>query len=75
MKFKIFGQKEKTKQLYLKFEQESDGVAIVACDEKGRARRAGYLLKLRNDGTLEKFYAVNNSFGFQLNDKGAIKNR
>lgn len=58
---------------WLALRQQGDGVVVHVVDEKGEHIEAGNLIKFRNDGGMERLGGVNDALGFQLDERGRIK--
>lgn len=59
--------------VFLKLEQDGNGISVVACDSKGNHREAGYLVRFNPDGTLMRWTSVESGLGFSLNCEGQIE--
>lgn len=73
MKLEVFGnKKEKEKVGYLKLEKYDNEIRLRVCDSSGGPLPCGVLLTITEDKTVLRARAVNESFGFNLDDKGRI---
>ena len=80
MRLKVFNENNGTKieepvNLKLITSVFSDGINVVAVDDKGVPIPSGNILKILNDGTFELHTSVNERLGFKLDSAGRIKKR
>lgn len=69
---RVWGEAEKTKEVFLCAKNTSDGVIIYAVDGQGNAIPSGNILIIESRG-ITRFTAVNPSLGFDLDSNGRLK--
>jgi hypothetical protein len=69
MKLKVYEEKKKNQEVFIKLEQDNDEIDIIASDDKGNRSIIAYLTA---DGTLKLCNCICRDFGFNLNSDGSI---
>lgn len=70
MKFKVYdGPKNKLEVLYLKLEEEDDGVCLKAVDASGKPYGSGKIVKITKDGRLYLCTGVADNLGLVTDSK------
>jgi len=73
MKFKIYKPKEEKEEIFFKLEQERDSIKLVAVDEEGKVISDGYILRIKTNGRIYLYPAINEKTGLSLDEEGRIK--
>jgi hypothetical protein len=50
-----------------------EGVCVVLVDRDGNRIPAGFVMKLKDNGSVKFMHGVNSNFGLQLDEKGQIE--
>jgi hypothetical protein len=63
---------QKNNDVYLRLSEGTDGIYLIACDEKGKRLYNGDLIRINKNG-IQLCRFISESFGFNLNNDGQLK--
>lgn len=73
MKLRVFEEKERKEEMYLRLEQEGERILLYTVDINGIRHPSGNLLFINSNGTIHRIARVDPSLGFDLKEDGRIK--
>ena len=65
--------KEEVQEVYLRLEEDSNGILLSAIDKRGEAHPAGSILRINKDGTLSRLMYMSKKLGLQQEEGGCIR--